>query len=390
MLQNCKGEATSTTVLGLLLLLPFILGKIKFFLAKSVWSLFLTHTVTECCPGGYKFVGLSPDTIDLCDPFINGVHLLCEVNATAATARHILDIQWHFNSSSGTLVKLANETSNHLIFNSYHNRVFKSVLSLRNLSDGTDNGKYICQGIVEPNNILLPQPSFIIPQASDIFFNQHCGSKPQRKVDRFECATASSLKPPVSVQATSTTLSMSLQTTRTKSTDSLSMITSTFIETVISASSTFGNTVLPPIATDSVNNIASTTTSKILTESTSPASNTAVNIVSSTSTASSNSLTGNTIIHSSIIASSTLSSNGNTAVHSHSSSPSTVSTDNTGQYPVGVWMYIIVTILSTSLLIFVTLVLVAMICFICRRSSSSPTIGNLTFNYDNCNIIICL
>ena len=339
---------------------------------------FLTHTVTECCPGGYRFVGLSSDSIKFCNPFINGIHLLCEVNVTAATARHVLDIQWHFNSSSGTLVKLANETSNHLIFNSYHNRVFKSVLSLRNLSDGTDNGKYICQGIVEPNNILLPQPSFIIPRASDIILNQHCGSKPQRELSRFECATASSLKPPVSIQATSTTLSMSLQTTRTKSTDSLSfMITSTFIESVISASSTFGNTVLPPIATDSVNNIASTTTSKILTESTSPASNTAVNIVSSTSTASSNSLTGNTIIHSSIIASSTLSSNGNTAVHSHSSSPSTVSTDNTGQYPVGVWMYIIVTILSTSLLIFVTLVLVAMICFICRRSSSSPTIGNL-------------
>lgn len=332
----------------------------------------------------------------------DGVQLLCEVKEIAATAKRILDIQWYFNkSSSGAFMKLANETSNHLVFNSYHDRVFKSVMILRNLLDGPDNVKYMCQVIVEPNNILLPQPSFVILQEANLHSfiqKMSCGSHPQREENLLSsCATVSSLKPSVSMQATSTTLSVSLQTTGTKSTDSLSsIITSTFINSVISATSTIGNTVLPTIATESVNKIASTTTSKTLSEGLSPASKTAVNIASSASTGSSNSITGNTVIHSSIIASNTLSSNGNTAAHSHTSSsntvsPSTVSVGNAEQYPIAVWMYIIVIILSTSVLIFVTLALVVMIYFICRRSPSSPTIGNLTFNFDNRNIIIiCL
>ncbi|XP_019854290.1 PREDICTED: uncharacterized protein LOC100641558 isoform X2 [Amphimedon queenslandica] len=360
--QVCKSEAKSTTVLCLLLLLPFIL-------------------VTECCSGGYQFIGLSTKEIDHCDPFTtNGVRLLCEIKAIAATAGHVHDIQWYFNS-----VKLANGTSKYLIINTYHNRVFESVLHLSNLIEGTDIGTYMCQVIVEPNNMLLPQPSFSIPPVVDYQRSSTCGPKADKAQKRSSCA---SLNPSVSIQATSTTLSMSLQTTGTKSTDSQSsIITSTFIESVISASTTIGNTALPPIATNSVNNIASTTTSKTLTVSFSPTSNTAVNIASSASTTSSNSLTGNTVIHSSIVASNTLSSNGNTAMHSHTSSPivspstvsfstaslSTISVGNTDQYPVAVWMYIIVTILSTSILIFVlvTLVLVAMFC---RRSPSSPTI----------------
>lgn len=331
-----------------------------------------THTVTKCCPGGYEFVRLSPPEFDFCDPFINRqIKLLCEISVSpaAAAAGSTLDVHWYFNSTSGTYTKLGNGTSRHLVFNSYSNGIFKSILSLRDLDDNADTGKYICQGFVGPNKKLSPQPSFSILPSNDVL-NRVCNAiVPHHERGRSLCATLVSLNHAVvtsSILPSSTvdTLQsswmssklsvsgMELLATEAKSTVSLSsVITSTFTDSAV-------------ISTDYTLTSLSTDASMI------PTLTTTLNVPSTPSSPTSlNTATFNPSFATNLNA---FPSSSNIATVS--SSTATLSS-STASYPIAVWMYIVVIILSTALLLLVSVLLVSMIYFMCYRSCSPSTIG---------------
>ena len=328
-----------------------------------------THTVTKCCPGGYEFVRLSPPEFDFCDPFINRqIKLLCEISISpaAAAAGSTLDVHWYFNSTSGTYTKLDNGTSRHLVFNSYSNGIFKSILSLRDLVDSADTGKYICQGFVGPNQKLSPQPSFSILPSNDVL-NRVCNAIiPHHERGRSLCATLSSnhavVKSSILPSSTVDTLQsswmslsvsgMELLATEAKSTVSLSsVITSTFTDSsVISTDYT-----LTSLSTDA--SMISTLTTTLNAPST-PSSPISLNTATFNPSFATNL---NAFPSSSNIA-------------TVSSSTATLSS-STASYPIAVWMYIVVIILSATLLLLVSVLLVSMIYFMCYRSCSPSTIG---------------
>ena len=328
-----------------------------------------THTVTKCCPGGYEFVRLSPPEFDFCDPFINRqIKLLCEISISpaAAAAGSTLDVHWYFNSTSGTYTKLDNGTSRHLVFNSYSNGIFKSILSLRDLVDSADTGKYICQGFVGPNQKLSPQPSFSILPSNDVL-NRVCNAIFPHYEGRSLCATLVSLNHAVvtssvlpsstvdTLQSSWMSLSVSgmeLLATEAKSTVSLSsVITSTFTDSsVISTDYT-----LTSLSTDA--SMISTLTITLNPPST-PSSPTSLNTATFNPSFATNL---NAFPSSSNIA-------------TVSSSTATLSS-STASYPIAVWMYIVVIILSATLLLLVSVLLVSMIYFMCYRSCSPSTIG---------------
>lgn len=329
-----------------------------------------THTVTKCCPGGYEFVRLSPPEFDFCDPFINRqIKLLCEISISpaAAAAGSTLDVHWYFNSTSGTYTKLDNGTSRHLVFNSYSNGIFKSILSLRDLVDSADTGKYICQGFVGPNQKLSPQPSFSILPSNDVL-NRVCDAIiPHHELGRSLCATLvssnhavvkSSILPSSTVdtlQSSWMSLSVSgmeLLTTEAKSTVSLSsVITSTFTDSSVIST----NYTLTSLSTDA--SMISTLTTTLNAPST-PSSPISLNTA-----------TFNPLFATNLNA---FPSSSNIATVS--SSTATLSS-STASYPIAVWMYIVVIILSATLLLLVSVLLVSMIYFMCYRSCSPSTIG---------------
>lgn len=332
-----------------------------------------THTVTKCCPGGYEFVSLSPPEFDFCDPFINRqIKLLCEISispAAAAAAGNTLDVHWYFNSTSGTYTKLDNGTSRHLVFNSYSNGIFKSILSLRDLVDGADTGKYICQGFVGPNKKLSPQPSFSILPSNDVLDRGCNAIFPHHEEGRSLCAmlvslnhavVTSSILPSSTVDTLqsswmSSKLSVSgmeLLATEPKSTVSLSsVITSTFTDSAV-------------ISTDYTLKSLSTDASMI------PTPTTTLNAPSTPSSPTSlNTATFNPSFATNLNA---FPSSSNIATVS--SSTATLSS-STASYPIAVWMYIVVIILSAALLLLVSVLLVSMIYFMCYRSCSPSTIG---------------
>ena len=329
-----------------------------------------THTVTKCCPGGYEFVRLSPPEFDFCDPFINRqIKLLCEISISpaAAAAGSTLDVHWYFNSTSGTYTKLDNGTSRHLVFNSYSNGIFKSILSLRDLVDSADTGKYICQGFVGPNQKLSPQPSFSILPSNDVL-NRVCDAIiPHHELGRSLCATLvssnhavvkSSILPSSTVdtlQSSWMSLSVSgmeLLATEAKSTVSLSsVITSTFTDSSVIST----NYTLTSLSTDA--SMISTLTTTLNAPST-PSSPISLNTA-----------TFNPLFATNLNA---FPSSSNIATVS--SSTATLSS-STASYPIAVWMYIVVIILSATLLLLVSVLLVSMIYFMCYRSCSPSTIG---------------
>ena len=144
--------------------------------------------------------------------------------ACQITANGPVNISWHFNNSF-TDIKIVN-SSKHLIVESFSGgSSLMSVLSLQNLSNGTDTGRYICKGHIGSSHKLLPEPFLYVPPKNQIAFPPifDCPSVALKRKTQI-CAEIIPITPPVSI--ISKTITNSMHPSITFSTTSMSyMIT---------------------------------------------------------------------------------------------------------------------------------------------------------------------